>query len=183
MDQGLIPRRYAKALYKFALERKQDKAVYGLMKNLADAFDCEASLQAAVYNPFISSADKVDLLKAAAGAGDTDADSCYRDFLKLLVENRRIAFARGIALAYIDLYRKANDIYKVEVVTAVNLGDQETARLKSLIEKHLKGATMEYSQRVDPDLIGGFVINIDNEQLDASISNELKQLRLKLLSN
>ena len=42
---------------------------------------------------------------------------------------------------------------------------------------------MEYSQRVDPDLIGGFVINIDNEQLDASISNELKQLRLKLLSN
>lgn len=42
---------------------------------------------------------------------------------------------------------------------------------------------MEYSERVDPELIGGFVVNIDNERLDASVSNEFKQLRLKLLSN
>lgn len=181
MDQGLIPRRYAKALYKFAIERGQDQTVYGLMRTLVAAFESEESLQDAIYNPFVPAADKVSLLTVAAGA--TDADSCYHDFLKLLVENRRIAFARGIALAYIDLYRKANDIYKVEVVTAATLGTQEESRLKALIEKHLNGATMEYSQRVDPELIGGFVINIDNEQLDASISNELKQLRLKLLSN
>lgn len=181
MDQGLIPRRYAKALYKFALEHKQDQKVYSLMKSLAAAFDSEGSLQQAIYNPFVPAADKISLLTVAAGAGD--GDSCYADFLKLLAENGRIAFARGIALAYIDLYRKANNIYKVEVVTAAELGDKEAGRLKSLIEKHLKGATMEYSRRVDPGLIGGFVINIDNEQLDASISNELKQLRLKLLSN
>ena len=41
---------------------------------------------------------------------------------------------------------------------------------------------MEYNHRIDPDLIGGFVVNIDNEKLDASVANELKQLRLKLLS-
>ncbi|WP_368075483.1 F0F1 ATP synthase subunit delta, partial [uncultured Muribaculum sp.] len=40
-----------------------------------------------------------------------------------------------------------------------------------------------FSRTVDPELIGGFVININSERLDASISNELKQLRLKLLSN
>ena len=42
---------------------------------------------------------------------------------------------------------------------------------------------MEYSFVTDPDLIGGFVVTIDNRQLDASVKNELKQLRLKLLSN
>jgi F-type H+-transporting ATPase subunit delta len=181
MDQGLIPRRYAKALYKFAMEHKQEQAVYGLMKNLASAFDSEHSLQAAIYNPYIPAADKVSLLTVAAGAVSTD--SCFTDFMKLLVENQRIAFARGIALAYVDIYRKANGIYKVEVVTAADLGTPEIDKLRSLIAKHLNNATIEYSQRVDPELIGGFVINIDNEQLDASISNELKQLRLKLLSN
>ena len=70
----------------------------------------------------------------------------------------------------------------MEVVTADTLPEETVARLRALIEKHLDGGTMEYSRRVDPELIGGFVINIDNEQLDASVSNELKQLRLKLLS-
>jgi len=181
MDQGLIPRRYARALYKFALERKQDRKVYELMKTLAASFDSEEQLLAAIRNPFVSSADKVSLLTVSAGA--TGADSCFNDFMKLLVHNRRIAYARGIALSYIEQYREANDIYKVEVATAANMAQRETDRLKTLIERHLKGATMEYSQKVDPDLIGGFVINIGNEQLDASISNELKQLRLKLLSN
>lgn len=181
MDQGLIPRRYAKALYKFALERQQDRKMYDLMNTLASSFEREESLQAAVCNPFVADADKVELLRVAAGADRSD--SCFNDFMKLLVENRRIAFARGIALAYIVLYREANNIYKVEVVTAADMGSAEADRLKTLVSKHLKGASMEYSQRVDPDLIGGFVINIDNEQLDASISNELKQLRLKLLSN
>ena len=54
-------------------------------------------------------------------------------------------------------------------------------RIKDLIARELKGASMEFSTRVDPSLIGGFVINIDNERLDASLSNQLKELRLSLL--
>lgn len=42
---------------------------------------------------------------------------------------------------------------------------------------------MEYHHRVDPSLIGGFTVTINNEKLDASVADELKQLRLKLLSN
>jgi F-type H+-transporting ATPase subunit delta len=185
MDQGLIPRRYAKALYKFASERKQDQAIYDLMKQLAATFEQVSDLQTAVTNPFVSNSDKVGLLMSAANVSVVDnavATQCFVNFLKLLVDNDRLSFVRGIALAYIVLYRKANNIYKVEVVTADAIDDAETSRLKGLISKHLKDATMEYSQSVDSSLIGGFIINIDNEQLDASISNELKQLRLKLLS-
>ena len=81
-----------------------------------------------------------------------------------------------------DIYRKANNIYLVEVVTASELSNDDESRLKALIQKHLNGGTMEYSSRVDRELIGGFVVNIGSERLDASISNELKQLRLNLLS-
>ena len=57
------------------------------------------------------------------------------------------------------------------------------SRLKSLVEKHLGDATVEFTKDVDPDLIGGFVVTVNSERLDASVSNEIKQLRLKLLSN
>lgn len=180
MNEGLIPSRYAKALYKFALEKGAAERVYGLMKSLTAAFASQEGLQPVMSNPFISDADKVALLDTAAGA--TAKDSCFHDFLKLLIENKRISSVRGIALAYENLYRHENNIYRVNVVMAAQMGADEEARLKSLIEKHLGGASMEYTHTIDPDLIGGFVVNIDSERLDASIKNELKQLRLKLLS-
>lgn len=179
MNEGLIPRRYAKALYKFALEKGQDKPVYGLMQNLVSAFAADVKLQQVMSNPFINNDDKRSLLIIAAGA-DASHD-CFADFVKLLIQNKRIASMRSIALAYLSIYRKANNIYLVEVVSASDIDADLQSRLKSLIEKHLNGGTMEFSQRVAPELIGGFVVNIDSQRLDASIQNELKQLRLNLL--
>ena len=106
------------------------------------------------------------------------------DFLKLLVVNKRLGVLRGIALAYIALYRTAHRIYSVSVTSAAPLAQAELDRIHTLVDKHLPdGATAEISQAVDPALIGGFTVAIDNERLDASVANELKQLRLKLLSN
>lgn len=181
MNEGLIPRRYAKALFEFASEKSASEKVYGFMQNLAGSFANEVGLQSVVSNPFVESVDKIKLLTTAAGA--QQQDKSFSDFMTLLATNKRLDMSRDIALAYLDIYRKANNIYLVEVVTASELSKNDESRLKSLIQTHLNGATMEYTQRVDENLIGGFVINIGSERLDASISNELKQLRLKLISN
>ena len=139
------------------------------------------SLQQAVANPFIPETDKVKLLTTADGA--SDQDEVYARFLQLLAENNRLDAARDIALAYMKIYRSEHHIYLVTVTSAAPMGAAEEDRLKSLIERHLNGGTMEYHHRVDPDLIGGFTVTIDNEKLDASVADELKQLRIKLLSN
>lgn len=179
MNQGLIPRRYAKALLEYAGERHEDSRVYELMRTLSGSFAANQDLQSAVANPFVSYDDKVKLLTTAAG---TNADDkIFVDFLNLLRTNNRVDIIRDVALAYQRLYRKANNIYKVEVVSASPLGEDEQKRLKSLIESRLDGAKMEYTLTIDPSLIGGFVINIDSERLDASIKNELEQLRLTLI--
>ena len=57
MNEGLIPRRYAKALYKVALERNQGKRMYDLMQTLASSFDANHDLAATVANPFVAQAD------------------------------------------------------------------------------------------------------------------------------
>lgn len=181
MNQGLIPRRYAKALYKFALEKGADKRLYELTGNLVNAFLSQPALQEAVTNPFVTADDKTALLKTAAGAEKDD--TVFADFLSLLGQNNRIDFVRDIALAYRDIYRQTNGIYRVTVTSAAPLDAEGESRLKDLIERHLGGASMEYVAKVDPELIGGFTVSINNEKLDASVANELKQLRLKLITN
>ena len=180
MNEGLIPRRYAKALYKVALEQNATKEIYGLATNLVASFRGNPGLSEVVNNPFQAVDDKIRLLTIAAGADK--ADQLYADFLQLLVDNRRIGMVEAIALAYMKHYRQENNIRVVHLTVAARHTPQEESRLKELIERHIKGATMEYAYDVDPSLIGGFRVTVDNERLDASISNELKQLRLNLLS-
>ena len=176
MNQGLIPARYAKALYEFACESGDDKSMFAIMQTLAASFAAEPGLLKVMDNPFVPAAEKVKLLTTAAGP-DAAKSEPYRRFLGLLVENGRLDAVRDIALAYIALYRRANNIRLAPMDAA------EEKRLRAMIQKHLGDATMEYETAVDPDLIGGFTVSIDNEKLDASVANELKQLRLSLLSN
>ncbi len=180
MNDGLIPRRYAKALLMFAQEKGQDTALYALMKTLLTSFAEQPDLCRVINNPFVPAESKLQLLTTASGA--TVADTCFGDFLKLLVRNNRIGMAREIASAYLSIYRKANNIFKVDITTASRFPADEMNRLKDIISRQVKGATVEYNETVDPDLIGGFTVNIGSERLDASVKNELKQLRLKLLS-
>lgn len=190
MNEGLIPKRYAKALYKFACEKGADLGLYRLMGNLGRSFADNPALDSTVANPFVSDDQKIGLLKTAAAAvaapaakdgADAKDGDVYADFLKLLGNNKRLPMAGAIARAYCDIYRKENRIYRVTVVSAKPLDAPEQQRLLKLIESHLDGGKMEYSFSTDPELIGGFTVDIDNERLDASVKNELKQLRLKLL--
>lgn len=179
MNDGLIPRRYAKALLKVAVERHDDRRVYELSNTLCDSFASCPSLQDTLSNPFIASDKKIELLTTASGAASSDAT--FADFLLLLKKNERLDLACDIARAYCDDYRKANNIYRVTVTAAAPMGQAEEDRLKKLITSHLNGGSMEYTFKVDPELIGGFTVAIDSEKLDTSVRTQLKQLQLQLL--
>lgn len=178
MIDGLIPRRYAKALYKFALENKGTEKIYEEMKEVIGAFESNPSLQKVLANPFVKSQDKEKLLVAAAG---DKVEEDYRRFVKLILAHHREEFAYLMALAYRDIYRTENKISRVRIITASELPEAEMAKLRAVVQKAFTDTTLEYSYRIDPKLIGGFVIDVDSARLDASLSNELEQLRQNLL--
>lgn len=178
MSNGLIPRRYAKALYKYAEEKGNTQAVYDTMKALVEAFKTNSDLQKVIANPFVEKADKEKLLVSAAGE---NAPKDYVDFIRLLLENKREEFASMIALSFCDLYRSLNHIARVTVTSAAPLSEPQLKKIRTVIDNAYNGWTVELTTAVDPSLIGGFVIDAGNNRLDASLSNELDQLRLNLL--
>lgn len=180
MNDGLIPQRYAKALYKLALEKGNAEAVYQEMRQVAESFRANPDLNRVLANPFVSREDKEQLLLAAAGK-DVEAD--YRAFVKLILQQDREEFAQQMALAYRDIYRKENRISQVTITTASEIDPAQLEKIKKLVQDAYKDHSLEWNFRVDPELIGGFVVDVDSSRLDASLSNELEQLRTNLLSN
>lgn len=181
MDQGLIPRRYAKALYAVAEERSDTATLYRLMQDLTLAFAHTPGLAATVANPFVSDKDKTSLLTKAVYGNQGNPDKTYEDFLRLLEKNKRTSLVRDIARAYVELYRRNNAIYRVDICSAAPMGDKERQRLEDIVAKHIGKGTFEYDYTTDPTLIGGFTVTVNSERLDASLDSQLKQLRLKLL--
>lgn len=92
-------------------------------------------------------------------------------------------FAYSMALAYRDIYRKANSISMVRIITAINMEEPELAKIRDLVRSAFKDRNLEFSYVVDSSIIGGFVIDVDSVRMDASISNEIEKLRLTLLSS
>ena len=178
MDNGLIPYRYAKAIYKYTQEKGKTEEVYNLMKRVIASFEANPRLQKVLANPFVKSADKEKLLLSAAGDG---ADDAYSRFVKLIIDHSREEFAYGMMLAYRRIYRTENHISQAVVTTASNLGEQQMKKIRELVKNAFKGSVLEFSESVNPDLIGGFVIDVDSVRMDASVSNELEQLRQTLL--
>lgn len=178
MIDGLIPRRYAKALYKFAEEKGATQAVYDEMKKVIESFQSNPGLQKTLSNPYISREDKTKLLEAAAG---TALEPVYRRFVWLILKHDREDFAYLMALSYREIFRAAHKISQVKITTAATLGEKEMERMRSLVEKAFPDRTLEFSSAINEELIGGFVIDVDNTRMDASLSNELEQIRLNLI--
>lgn len=178
MNNGLIPRRYAKALYKFALEKGKTKEIYDLSKRVIDAFKTNPELQKVLSNPFVPEKDKESLLLTAAG----EKNELFDRFVLLILEQKRVEYAYGMMLAYRDIYRKENHISQAKITTASKLDAARMEKLRNLVSSAFKDAELEFTEAVDPNLIGGFVIDVDSVRMDASISNELEQLRQTLLS-
>lgn len=177
MNEGLISRRYAKALLMFAQERGAAKEVYVKMKIFEDNYIAHPDLHRALMNPLLSLHDKESLLSTAIGI---DPTGDYIRGIRLIIKNHREMYVRTICLMYQKLYREANHILRVEILTAIKLDVEELNKIHALIKHHTTDK-IEFVHRVDPSIIGGFILKVNSQQLDASVQKELKVLRLNLL--
>jgi F-type H+-transporting ATPase subunit delta len=99
--------------------------------------------------------------------------------IDLILKNKREEMIRNIALRFIELYRERYHIQYGKLVTAVPIDPEREKHFISHIQK-IVGGKLEVDPVVDPDIIGGFILNLGDNRWDASISGELTRIRSKL---
>jgi F-type H+-transporting ATPase subunit delta len=142
---------------------------------LAAAVGEVAELRALLENPEVDSRDKADVLaRIAAGS-----DELVVNFLRLLAEKGRAAELEEIVADFDALVAAAEGILDVQLTTAHELSDEEFRGILDQIEQ-ASGRPVQASRSVDPDLIGGLVLQAGSMRLDASVRGRLERLRHEL---
>jgi len=151
--------------------------VQAQLAQLRDAAASVDELRLLLENPEVDSRVKQDVL--AQIAGEAGADEIVVNFVKLLAEKGRAAELDEIAADFDALVAEEQRILDVELTTAQELSDQEFGRILGRIEQ-ASGRKVQAERKVDPDLIGGIVLQAGSMRLDASVRGRLERLRHEL---
>jgi F-type H+-transporting ATPase subunit delta len=166
---------YAEALYEAALDADAVPPVAADVDAFARALDESPELRMALENPEIDSRAKGSAVAAIAA----DAHPLFANFLQVLVERGRIAEYLEIAEAFRERVAQAEARLDVEAVTAVPLpGDLRERIVESLQAK--TNATVELTESVDPDIVGGLVLRVGEVVVDGSVRHRIEELRREL---
>ncbi len=167
--------RYAKATLAYAHEAKVSEVVAKDMFALTGLMQENNELQTVLENPILSAPKKEAVLKTLFSG------ACPQTLrlLKLLTENNRLALLAAISEQYLSLYSQTKGEIQALVTTAVPISPS----LESLVLEKAKGLTKDKVQlenKVDPAIIGGFILQIGDIQYDASVLHQLKALKTTL---
>jgi F-type H+-transporting ATPase subunit delta len=163
---------YARSLFEVAKEQDKLDDIRAQLGEFADAMHDSRELQTFFFSPYFSTQEKDDGLDRAVSG----ADPIVVNFLKLLIENHRMPVIFRVRRGYEDLWEHENRRLPVQVTSAVEL---DRATVKSIGDRIAEqtGQKVDLSAGVEPDLLGGIVVRVGNQVLDASIRNRLEQLR------
>jgi F-type H+-transporting ATPase subunit delta len=167
---------YARSLFEAALEKEKLDEVRTQLGEFTDAVDGDRTLQIFFFSPYFSTQEKVDGLHSAV----SDAEPLLLNFLELLLENHRMPAIFRIRRSFDALWGEYNKLLPVEVTSAVELDEQTVRQIGEQIEEQT-GRTVELSSAVEPDILGGIVVRVGNQVLDASIRNRLENLRKQVV--
>ncbi len=169
---GVISVRYARALLKSATDAKQEDKVYSEMLTLSDSYVKVPELRLMIENPMLPQETKEALLVTAVGDNPT---ALTKSFIHLVLRNDRENVMQLMANSYITLYRRQKNIIRGKLTTAVPVSSETENKMRAMVESKAKGA-VEFETDVDPDIIGGFILEYDTFRMDASVKSKLNAI-------
>ncbi len=176
MDEGKISIRYAKALYELALEKGLQQEIYACMVQLSRAFIEVPGLDKSLSNPMHGRTAKLELLQTASGSGK---ESLLSEFFSFLLKKEREAYAVFIAASFQKIYREKQRIVTGLIESATPLAEGTLDRIRQLVDQRFQ-ANIELETTVNPDILGGFILEVDNYRMDSSIRTELERIKTEL---
>ena len=178
MDIGVISVRYARALLKSATDAKHEETVYLEMQRLVQSYIDVPSLRQAIDNPMLEKEKKQMLLETASGGGKS-LSALTKSFIGLVLQESRENMIQFMAASYVTLYRQQRNIIRGKLTTAVAVSPQMEQKMRHMVEGKTQG-TVEFETEVNPDIIGGFILEYDTYRMDASVKSKLNNILTQL---
>lgn len=169
---------YAQALMSLAqdqnLEDRFGEDAQGLLNLLNESADLRRFLE----NPLMEDATKKGVLDQISG----DLNPLFANFLKLLVDKGRIGFVTPILKRYRDLLRQLRKTVLAEVTAAVELSDAQKEQIRQKVTTMTGAQQIDLEVTLDPELLGGVIIKVGSQVVDASLRGQLRRLSMQLNS-
>jgi F-type H+-transporting ATPase subunit delta len=172
---AVVHRTYARALFEAAKEKGRLADVREEFADFVANVDEVPELDALLRDPQLDSRAKANAVAGLVEGGD----ELFRNFLVLTVEKKRGAQLREIHREFERLVAEEERRLTVELTTAYELSDREAQQILAKIEQ-ASGRPVDATRTVDPDLIGGIVLQAGSLRVDASVRGRLERLRMQL---
>ena len=176
---GQIVEPYAQALMSVAQSNNLADKFGEDIRSLVSLLENSEELRDFIGNPVIKDKDKKAVLRRIVG-GNTNA--YLLNFLLLLVDKRRIVFLEGICHKYLALLRQLNKTVLAEVISATELDRAQQDSVADKVKAMTDAQSVELKTKIDPDLIGGVIVKVGSQVLDASIRGQLRRIGISLNS-
>ncbi|MCY4087606.1 MAG: ATP synthase F1 subunit delta [Actinomycetia bacterium] len=168
---------YASALLEAAREKGTLPAVREEFSAVVEALTASSELRGMLLNPQVDARTRSGALDATFA----EADPTFRNFLVLLAEKGRLADAEEVHREFERLVAIDERVMRVELTTAQELSEGEAQEILAQIEQR-SGRRVEATRTVDPDLIGGLILQAGSMRVDASVRGRLDKLREELVT-
>ena len=173
MSELTVATRYAKSLIDLAVEQKSLEETKKDMVFFSQTLKANNQLQAVLANPIVAHTKKIKILEAIFG----DKVSKLTDsFFKIMINKSRSEILYATSKEFINQYNVIKHIVRAYVTSATPLSEENKKKIIAELEAATKG-TIELHTKVDPKLIGGFVLTVGDMQVDTSISSSLNKLK------
>lgn len=171
-----IAKRYADALFATAMRRDTANELEDDCRQFCRLLEINPGLKQYILSPQVRTEDKTALLTNSLG---DSVSPLFMSFLFLLIQKERFYFIEEIASAYIELHEQHRGIQKATAISAVPLDEALKGKLIKKLEQETQ-KTIRLKTKVDPAIIGGMIVIINNKILDGSVRHKLEKMRATL---
>jgi F-type H+-transporting ATPase subunit delta len=168
---------YAEALLQVSEAREETDTVAAQAKDVLALWNDSPELRAAMASPVLEPEAKKSALAALF---KDELTPSFQNVLKLLADRQRISVLDAVLARYLELYRELRHITLAKVVSAQALSEEQQAQLTQKVQAIAGTEAVEFDLHVDPALIGGFIVSMGSQVIDASLSGQVRRLGLAL---
>lgn len=180
MPNTRLAHRYAKSLIDLAIEKNQLEQVYADMKYLAAVCKASSEFVNLLKSPVIKGDKKTAILAAVTNGKVADITASFNN---LLINKGRESALPEVINAVIDQYNAIKGIHQVKLTTAVEVGNDIQQAITAKVAAEAGLGKVELETKVDDRLIGGFVLEFNNNLLDASVLRDLRDIKKQFSHN